>query len=306
MIKKKIRWLLQRLPVPLQLFIADAFWVLWESKVQLYRVGRLRKAGMVEFKVSDQHSLKSDCHILASGWSLNYTFSSIPRPAAFVIGFNYSFLKCSDPDLHFVECASCKNQRFLHGSVLLYSGLKKLKAFDHSRVIFKNISELKNSVGMVVGLYGDNALFMKDRHFRIFSPEGVPYVLKKALAERSVLPQAVSSVVSMILLARNMGFKNIVVHGLDFGGPHFYGGSPDAMIFDDAADIGPVPLSDDLATPHKTAIGENGVGTRTLLTQLKRSLEREGVTLLSASKISPSSEVLGVWASPGSGVDNAP
>ncbi|WP_285425068.1 hypothetical protein [Pseudomonas sp. efr-133-TYG-103a] len=305
LVKKNIRSLLQHSPVSLQLAIADLFWMLWESKLQLYRANRLRKRGMAEFKMSEEQTAKSECHILASGWSLNYTFNTIPRSAAYVIGFNYSFLKCPDPDIHFIECASHKDKRFIQATTWIYSGLKKSKAFDRSKIVFKNISELKNSHNMIAGLYSDNGLFMQDRHFRIFSPQGVPHILKKALAERSVLPQAVSSVISMIFLARNMGFKNIVIHGLDFGGPHFYGSSPEAMIFDDAADIGLVPLSDEMVTPHKTAIGESGVGTRTLLIELKRSLEQEGVTLLSASKVSPSSELLGVWVPEGAGVDNA-
>lgn len=286
--KKNIRALISRTPVFFQILIARAT-LFVEGGVQTLRCFYLRRSGMKEFSLKPSPSHYKECHILASGWSLNDSLHLIERSSAFVIGFNFSFLKCPDPDLHFIENASGADERFFINTLQHYAALKLFKLSNHSRLIFKNISEFKNSVKFISWLYGDKAEFIRDRHYRIFSKPGLRPTLKLMLKDKKHLPQAVSSVVGLVIMARIMGFKKIVVHGVDFYGPHFYGRDLGKAIFD-----GPLPESIDISLDHhKTSTGQNGVGVLDVLVEIKREFEQQGLTLLAATKKSPSAEFLG-------------
>ncbi|MCM2461603.1 hypothetical protein HGO40_14140 [Pseudomonas sp. CG7] len=264
--------------------------------MQWLRASKLKRLGMQEFVASsDRFDTSLECHILASGWSLNHSYEAIDRAKSFVIGFNFSFLKCNNPDLHFIENASVKDLRFFVNTYQIYIALEKFNVFANSKVIFKNLSELKNSVGLIGTLYSDKAFFIKDRHFRIFGSKGVAPVVTQMCAETQGLPQAVSSVVGLAVLAKIMGFKKIIVHGLDFQGPHFYGRDASEIIFNNG--VLPQPINPDEGgfELHKTAIGENGVGVAAVIKALKHELKKYGVEISAASKLSPSAEILG-WA----------
>lgn len=293
--KKHVRVVLGKLPLALQLVCARL--ILWfESVVQWLRASRLKRLGMHEFVASlNRFDSSLECHILASGWSLNHSYETIDRTRSFVIGFNFSFLKCSNPDLHFIENASIKDLRFFVNTYQTYFALEKFNVFSNSKVIFKNLSELKNSVRLIGALYSDRAFFIKDRHFRIFGSKGVAPVVTQMCAETRDLPQAVSSVVGLAVLAKMMGFKRIIVHGLDFQGPHFYGRDASDIIFNNGALPQPLNLDGCGFELHKTAVGENGVGVVSVIRALKDELKKYDVEILAASKLSPSAEVLG-WA----------
>ncbi|MCY1440077.1 hypothetical protein D9M71_563370 [compost metagenome] len=246
---------------------------------------------MQEFKVGRLDALPEECHILASGWSLNESFPLIDRSSVFVMGFNFSFLKCADPDLHFVENASSSNARFFISTMQHYAGLERFKVFESTRLVFKNLSEFKNSINLISWIYGERAEYVRDRHFRFFSRPGLRPTLRSMLREDKCMPQAVSSAVSLIFLARIMGFKKIVMHGLDFYGPHFYGVDLAKAVFGEGLDTS---FSSEMEF-HKTAVGESGVGTPEVLRELKSLLAEEGIQLMSALKSSPSSEVLGSY-----------
>ncbi|WP_053155095.1 hypothetical protein [Pseudomonas sp. Pf153] len=291
--KKQIRAVLGRLPLMLQLFCAHLIFG-FESVVQRRRAARLKRMGMSEFVIPvNEFDSSRVCHILASGWSLNHSFDSIDRANAFVIGFNFSFLKCKDPDLHFVENASVKNLRFFVNTYQMHFALEKFNVFSNSKVVFKNLSELKNSIGLIGMLYSGKALFIKDRHFRIFGSKGVAPVVAQMCADSRHLPQAVSSVVGLVILAKTMGFKKIIVHGLDFQGPHFYGADASEVIFNNAELPQPLTLDEAGVELHKTAVGENGVGVMPVIQALKEELKKYDVEVLAASRLSPSAKVLG-------------
>lgn len=286
--KTLVRSFVGRAPLMLQMQMAKV--ILWlEDVLQVFRCSYLRRSGMTEFLL-DAHSPHGDvCHILASGWSLNDSFPRIDRSNAFVIGFNFSFLKCPDPDVHFIENASSADKRFFINTFHHYAALNIFKISDKTRLVFKNISEFKNSTKLICWLYGREAEFVRDRHYRIFSGKGVGPTLALMLEDKRGLPQAVSSVVGLVIWAKNMGFKNIVVHGLDFYGPHFYGPDLHKAIFE-----GYIPACFDPAIgSHKTVVGENGVGVKDLFIELKKSLERHGVKLSAGSALSPSAVFLG-------------
>lgn len=287
--KSFVRKKMPLLPQKVRFLIAWFYWLV-EYAYQWIRIRRLKNAGMKEFlikKISD----KKECHILASGWSLNHSFEDIDRNKSFVIGFNFSFLRCSDPDLHFVENASIKNKLFFLNSKQLYYGIKKYSVFKNSTVVFKNMSEIKNSLKLIASYYAKESFFIRDRHYRLFSPEDIDPCVNSMLKHKHYLPQAVSSIIGLIFFSRLMGFKKIIVHGLDFSGPHFYGDNLNMFIFSKQAPAFKLVGSGGVA--HKTAIGENSVGTKVLLEVLKKKLKKEGIELFSACAISPSSKVLG-------------
>lgn len=292
--KKYVRGGIGYLPLFLQILSANLI-SCFESVVQWLRVIRLKRQGMKEFVVPvNKFDGGMECHILASGWSLNHSYVKIDRSKSFVIGFNFSFLKCKDPDLHFVENSSIKNLRFFTNTVQLYWGLKRFNVFSSSKVVFKNLSELKNSMPLVGMLYSDKAFFIKDRHFRIFGGKAISPTITRMCSDDKVLPQAISSVVGLILLAKTMGFKKIIVHGLDFYGPHFYGADVSEIIFNGG--LIPQPLnSDEIESDlHKTAVGENGVGVISIIKVIKEELKIYNVDVFAASEVSPSVDILGL------------
>lgn len=293
--KKNVRVALGNLPLALQLLCTRLI-LRFESIVQWLRASKLKRLGMQEFVASiDGFDSSLECHILASGWSLNHSYETIDRTKSFVIGFNFSFLKCNDPDLHFIENASVKDLRFFVNTYQTYFAMEKFNVFTSSKVIFKNLSELKNSVRLVGMLYSDKAYFMRDKHFRIFGSKGVTPVVTQMCAETQGLPQAVSSVVGLAVLAKMMGFKKIIVHGLDFQGPHFYGRDASDIIFNDKPIPQPLSLDECGLELHRTAVGENGVGVVSVIRALKHELKKYDVEIFAASKLSPSAKILG-WA----------
>lgn len=293
-VKKYVRDGLGHLPLYLQLLSARLISCL-ESIVQCLRIVRLRRQGMKEFIIPfGKYDCSIECHILASGWSLNHSYVNIDRSKSFIMGFNFSFLKCQDPDLHFIENASVKDLRFFTNTAQVYFGLEKFDVFSSSKVVFKNLSELKNSLPLVRVLYSKKAYFIKDRHFRIFGEAGVPPTVARMCMDSKVLPQTVSSVIGLVVLAKAMGFKKIVVHGLDFCGPHFYGVDASEIIFNGGDIPGPLKGDEVDSGLHKTAVGENGVGVVSVIKALKEELKAYDVDVFAASDISPSAEILGL------------
>lgn len=246
---------------------------------------------MVEFNVSCSKSDRLECHVLASGWSLNDTYSLIERKNAFILGFNFSFLKCPDPDVHFIENASLVDERFFINSMQHYAGLERYGVFKSAQVVFKNISEFKNSSKLIGLMYSKRAKYVRDKHFRLFSKGAVRPGLKLMMQEQNSIPQALSSVISLVFFARIMGFKKIVIHGLDFYGPHFYGTDLSRAVYEGIDHVCNLAAVEKI--PHKTYVGESGVGVRDVLVELKVLLAEEGIQLVSASKKSPSAEILG-------------
>ncbi|SFT81853.1 hypothetical protein [Halomonas saccharevitans] len=291
--KERLKGFLYRSPGFFQR--AVVFFVLYlESGLQSIRCLFLRFKGMQELDVLSYKNkdLPRRCHILGSGWSLNYSYSTIDLDNDFVIGFNFSYLKCNHPDLHFVENASGKNEFFAENMVLLYYGLCRHRVFDNSLVVFKNLSEMKNDLRLISGLYSKKAVYVKDKHYRVLSEKCLRYCVDNMTRDNGVLPQAYSSAVGLIFLAFHMGFEEIVIHGLDFGGPHFYGSDLIEAIasFDNQA-----PPKKDECTEHqqhKTSRSSGGVSMQDMLVLIKEDFENKGVKLYSTSP-SPSSSILG-------------
>ena len=277
------------LPVWWQLYLSKII-IACENVIQLYRIHVLEKAGMCRLPPSLAVSDKPVCHVLGSGWSLNESYQLIDRKSSFLVGFNFSFIKCSDPDIHFIENASTADARFFINTMDHYAGLERYQVFDKTNVVFKNMSELKNTIKVIKWVYAKKAYYIKDKHYRIFSNKSLRPTLIEMLRQKNCLPQAVSSAISLIFFARQSGCRTIVLHGVDFYGPHFYGVSLIEAVYRNYSKPSPSECSN---SPHVTASGKNGVGVREILIELKSLLELEGVQLLAAVNTSPSSKVLG-------------
>lgn len=284
---KIVRVVLIRTPVFLQIHFCG-FILFFEQVLQFFRCFYLRLYGMKEYQIEYVCSNNKICHILASGWSLNESYDLIDKDSSFIIGFNFSFLKCKNPDLHFIENASLMNKNFLENTIYHYYGLKSRDIFSKTKVVFKNLSEYKNSVKLIRILYSKQAMYVKDKHFRFFSKESIPGILDIILSEKKNLPQSISTVLSMVFLARLLGFKKIVIHGLDFYGNHFYGEDLKYAINNNSLSFS----NSNEKILHKTALGNSGVGTSDVLSELKKKLSAEGIELFSAVKNSPSSKYL--------------
>ncbi|GGK09151.1 hypothetical protein [Pseudomonas matsuisoli] len=244
---------------------------------------------MEEYKPSKLSDCSGVCHILASGWSLNCTLSSINKDD-YVIGFNFSFLAWPNADVHFIENASLKNEYFLDNTVTIYEFLKRFSVLGKGNLVFKNLSEFKNSVRLVGMLYGRHAKFIRDRHYRVFNGLDLDHVLRDMMEDEFRLPQAYSSVISMVFLARRLGFKTIVVHGLDFSGPHFYEDLEKVRV----DGFCPSEIKEIHSRSHKTAVGENGIGVGVVISKIKGMLKLEDIELYAAGAISPSASIIGV------------
>lgn len=160
------------------------------------------------------------CHILCSGWSLNDSIASI-KDRDFVIGFNFSFLAYENADLHFAELVSTKTQVEL--SKCLAHGLTDTKCFDERKIVFKNLWDKRFNSKLYRKIYGKNSCVVKDFLVRRWSPKCVIDLVDELTTEGNWVRQYSSSSITAIALAlKSKKFKKIVVHGLDFSGPHFY------------------------------------------------------------------------------------
>ncbi|PKM13116.1 MAG: hypothetical protein CVV13_02490 [Gammaproteobacteria bacterium HGW-Gammaproteobacteria-3] len=106
------------------------------------------------------------------------------------------------------------------------------------------------------------------------------------------IKQYASTSLTMIALARNIGFKKIVIHGLDFGGPHFF----HADDFDNITNLKPAIYDYQKDLPlHTTSDSNLGVGVKDVISVLFKLLEEDDVLLMAASSSSPASDYLPVY-----------
>ena len=179
--------------------------------------------------ISDDLNADRICHILGSGASLNISEKKI-APADFVIGINFSGVSSIHSDIYITEVSTKKtclqeektgilkkciaNSVFPKGGIVLYKNLwsgyldkDTVAALAYSRkYILKDIFYSR---------YGKECKSEKD--LREFCDK-----LYRNSRGSDYLYQYGSSVCGALDLAVRLGFRNIVLHGQDFGGPHFY------------------------------------------------------------------------------------
>lgn len=294
---------LGRLPTKAQVFIENALEAVERAKTD-WMLFRVRQASpTVSIINAEQISslcqsekIGPVCHVLGSGWSLLSGLKKINPAFDFVLGFNFSALAWPEPDMHFVEIASNKTERLSSVSKAQHLLIREVGLLRKRRVVFKNVWEGKNEVKPMAYGYGEGAFFLKDYPVRCLSHSTLDLVADKVLNPRQgYIRQYSSTSLTLIGIAYRLGFERIVLHGVDFSGPHFY----DLPDFNCLANLEGIvkmirnPLVE-MGSKHLTAV--DGLGQQAVIPVLRERLTSLNVELLTGSAESPLSEILPVYS----------
>lgn len=242
---------------------------------------------LYSWKIVTSHGLskifnkKSVCHILGSGYSLNKSLSVINSNKDFVIGFNFSGLAYHYSDLYFIEIAN-ENNKVSSAQFELWNYLKKRT--KNTIFVFKNVAEEKNSVTSINNLYKNEILYLKDAIVGINNHKSLDFMSDIILNENFFLKnqmQTISSTIVAIAIAYKIGFKKIILHGVDFSGPHFY----DVSSFNDSEleFVRNMISSNSKICYEKKHITNTGiVSHEDFLLHLRVKLKKKGVSLEAA------------------------
>jgi hypothetical protein len=167
------------------------------------------------------------CHIIGSGTSVVKSYKSIDSLNDFVIGFNYAGLLPLYFDVYFIEAASDREQ-------LLTSSLIHEQLFFHMcqrrepKIFVKCMwetdwwsssfiqSRYEGKLGVIIDVIPNLPILANSQALNLANQK-----LFRKKRSRFFLNGASSAVFS-VLLAYQLGFRNIVVHGVDYVGPHFF------------------------------------------------------------------------------------
>ncbi len=239
----------------------------------------------------------SACHIVASGWSVTDSISKIDKSREFVVSFNFGAICGLCFDMYFIELGAYEEGRAVEVSKLLVDLVSKMAANNIKNLYLKNCYSDGVDAGFVNKYYRgfqkineihlpDIPLDQSDRVSRSVTE----LMLKPG---RRYLVQYGSSTLSCVFLAVHLGFSRIVVHGLDFVGPHFF--SEGSFGF-------PTTFMDKLQQYYPpvsaTELHATGTPVMNFLPTLRDVLRQKGVTLYSGSSRSPSARILPVFQSP--------
>ena len=264
------------------------------SKMQVRRseVKNLSEV-IIEAKRKIKNKNSKVAHIIGSGWSLNQS-KSIIQKSDFIIGFNFAALSEIKFDVYFIEFGG---YQYVDTSKLHADIVEKIVKPTDSLVYFKNVWDEKNDVKYMKDHVKGNIPFILDYLMPCLSPQNLPQVIKFSLDKKSnYLPQYSSTAISSILLAYYLGFTDIVIHGLDFGGQYFY----ETTDYDGNKLLVPTANKNNYYKKtstnnqtHVTAIKATGI--KAIIPVLAKLLKDRGVSLYSASDLSPSSKLLPVF-----------
>ena len=233
-------------------------------------------------------------HIIGSGWSLNKSVDIVDK-SDFVIGFNFSPLSMIDHDIYFIEFGGYKVfetsnfHRILADDIVIPSG---------GNVYFKNIWHSRNDIQYIKNYIKGKYPLIKDYLVPFFSEDHIRQCLEICLKNNSnFLAQKGSTAISSVFLAYFFDFKEIVLHGIDFGGGYFF----------EQEDFNGYTIYKESAKKcmynknlqegkqlHPTAAKK--VGIKTILPILNKILYEKGVNLYTASSMSPSSKILPIYS----------
>ncbi|MEE3636766.1 hypothetical protein UIA24_21305 [Pseudomonas sp. AL 58] len=232
------------------------------------------------------------CHIIGSGWSAADSVKDIDFEKDYVVGFNFSGLMSIDFDLYLYELCSDDERRFKISKAQKLL-VHKLKVEQSGAKFFaKNLWESKNSIFSFARHYGGDVVFLNDCATKITGDKSAGLYARALLSSTSkVYVQSISTVLICVDIAVQLGFKNIKLHGIDFGGPHFYDDHlpSDPLVGRILSLIKkekPVALGD----VHKTNTGRYSLSDA--LVFLKKTLAQSGVDISVANKLSPAFKVL--------------
>jgi len=165
----------------------------------------------------------NSCHIWGSGSSANLTKDIIKnKKDIFNIGFNLSAILDIKFNFYFIENAQNNNLQLINiQKQLIENILKPSKCV----VVMKNIWQEKNDFNLALKTFKDHVSFVRDLtiphhgNSDIVIDECINKLFEK---DDSYFKQSCTTVITAIIFAYNLGFKKIVLHGVDFGGGYFY------------------------------------------------------------------------------------
>ena len=155
------------------------------------------------------------CHVIATGASaLDAYKAGVVQPDDYIIGINFAAFLPYTFDFYFFD------HSFSTNDVHIVRTKRMAELFDKRidllpNLVYKNSSKVSLD-GMLRFIPGLKFTVVYDKVF--YYPN-----VRKLFARPSLLmPQYCSSTIASVMLAYHAGFKNIVMHGIDFTGPHIY------------------------------------------------------------------------------------
>jgi len=207
------------------------------------------------------------CHVIATGHSAIDSYKAgVVQPGDYIIGLNFAAFLPYTFDFYFFEHTFGTSDAHIANTKALTGLLHKRK--EHlPNLVYKNACRaFPDSMAKLIPGIKFSVVF--DRI--IYYP-----CTKKLFARPSfIMPQYGSSSITAIMLAYHAGFKNIVVHGLDFSGPHIY---HDPELQEQTGVDAPKPyVSNDVK--HLTADGQESI-----LPELMLKFAEKNVNIFCAS-----------------------
>lgn len=164
------------------------------------------------------------CHVVGSGSTVFDSISSVGAND-FVIGFNFASLLPLSFNIFFIEGCTYRSSSLSLASRLL---AECYKMRGSSLLIAKNLLINQYDLKLLRELYEEIPYAVPDivLCWRLGPASRITnraFLTRRLLRyDPLIMKQARSSIFTSIALAIHAGFKKIVVHGLDMGGPHFY------------------------------------------------------------------------------------
>ena len=156
------------------------------------------------------------CHVIATGYSAVDSYKAgVVQPDDYIIGINFAAFLPYTFDLYFFE------EQFGTFNDFQRARTKGITELLHQRKAYLPNLVFKNSCSVFPNMINK---FIPDLRFSVVFDRVYYYPNVKRLFKQPsiIMPQYCTSSITAVMLAYHAGFKNIVVHGLDFTGPHIY------------------------------------------------------------------------------------
>lgn len=231
-------------------------------------------------------SESSVCHVVATGWSLNDSRSLI-ESEDFVIGFNDACVSGLKFDLYFQEIASWEFEAVSRHAV---RQIDEIIIPQGSLVYFKSVWFRVNNVSFMKQVWSNRVTYVSDVDVICLDKKWLRQTIEDLFCDDPIyLRQYSTSTLTSLVLAARAGFKKIVVHGLDFGGPYFFEMPEFSGIDHLKPKIFPKRASGET---HETA---HDRGVKAALTFVRARVNAMGGELYAGSCKSPSSQFLPIF-----------
>lgn len=219
------------------------------------------------------------CHIIATGSSaLDAYKAGVVKPGDYIIGINFAAYLPYTFDFYFFDDLFSLDDVYIAKTKCISDLLNKRKDFIQ-HLVYKNAAVVFPDVMQKL---------IPDLKFSVVYDKVFYYPCVKKLFVRPafIMPQYCSSTIISAVLAYHAGFKNIVMHGLDFTGPHIY--HDKELQKQTGIDAPNQHVSKDVK--HCSADGQELIWP-----EMIKKFEREGVNIYCASPNSKFKKYARIW-----------